>query len=288
MSERRVAFATCRRLPDSGPDEELLRVALRARGVDARPAIWDDASVDWSSFALVIIRTTWDYSPRRDEFVEWARSVERATVIENPADVVQWNTHKSYLARLRAAGVPVPRTWLWPAGVALPPEISHEVRELRAERVIVKPAISASAVGVERFAADELAGAAAAGVDRIVQPFLERVETRGEISLVHVDGAFSHAVRKRPGDGDYRVQARLGGTWTPDVPTAAELAVARQALAALDAPPLYARVDLLEDDGGAPVVGELELVEPELFLRAEPASVARFAAAIDARLSRRS
>ncbi|MDL2335376.1 MAG: hypothetical protein QFC55_05035, partial [Chloroflexota bacterium] len=106
----RIALATCAALPDLDPDEQLLLEPLRALGVEARAAVWDDATVDWAAFDLVVIRSTWEYASRRDEFVAWTRSVPR---IVNPANVVAWNTDKHYLRDLAAAGVPVvPTDWI--------------------------------------------------------------------------------------------------------------------------------------------------------------------------------
>jgi glutathione synthase/RimK-type ligase-like ATP-grasp enzyme len=279
---RRVALATAAHLPDAGPDETLLRDALRARGVAVSIAVWDDPGVAWSDFDLVLIRTTWDYSARRDAFLRWIDAVESVAPLHNPAAVVRANTHKGYLLELEAAGVPIPPTWFWPAGAARPDDLANPPE---GDAFIVKPAVSASAAGLERWTRAELVERTTSQeFDRIVQPYLPRIETTGEISLVFFDGAFSHAVRKWPGAGDFRVQARHGGRWEAAQPQPAEVAVARAALETLDVAPLYARADLLDDETGAPVVGELELVEPELFLRSEPRSVARLATAIERRL----
>jgi hypothetical protein len=59
-------------------------------------------------------------------------------------------------------------------------------------------------------------------------------------------------------------------------PSAPELAVAELVVATLPAT-AYARVDLLPT-GDGPVVLELEVIEPSLFLHLDPASPARAAA----------
>lgn len=279
---RRVALATAAHLPESGPDEALLRDALIARGIGARALVWSEPAASRSEFDLVVIRTTWDYSSRHDEFLRWIEVVESSTDLHNPGGVVRWNSHKSYLLDLVAAGVPVPNTWLWPAGEGQP----DALRAAECDALIVKPAVSASAAGLERWSRAELeVRTQACTFDRVVQPYLARIESVGEISLVFLDGTFSHAVRKWPAAGDFRVQARLGGRWEAARPRPVELDVALAALATLEAPPLYARVDLLDDDAGAPVVGELELIEPELFLRSAPNSIDALAGAIERRLA---
>src|SRR5207253_10320166 len=91
----RVALVTCTELADLDPDDRLLLDPLVELGISAEPAIWDDPAVDWDSFDLAVLRSTWDYALRRDEFVAWAAGVPR---LANHAEVVAWNTDKRYLA----------------------------------------------------------------------------------------------------------------------------------------------------------------------------------------------
>ena len=135
----RIALVTCSTLPDLDPDDQRLLGPLRARGAEPVPAVWDDPSVDWSAFDLAVIRNTWDYTARRDEFVAWARSVPR---LANPAPVIEWNTDKRYLADLAAAGLPVvPTAWLADASDDLPESGTH----------VLKPAVGAGSVDAARF-----------------------------------------------------------------------------------------------------------------------------------------
>ncbi|HEY6747650.1 MAG TPA: hypothetical protein VI357_18260 [Mycobacteriales bacterium] len=279
----RVALATCRALPAGDEDAEPLLAAAAAAGLDTDWRIWDDPAVDWDSYDLVVIRSTWDYVPRRDDFAAWAASVPR---LANPADVVAWNTDKTYLRELAAAGLPVvPTAWLSPdAPVEWPswPDL------------VVKPTVSAGARDTARYGPAELDRARdhadrllAAGRAVMVQPYLAGVDTDGEAALVYVGGAYSHTLRKaavlRHGDA-----AETDELWRPEeiterAPTAAEQALAERALAAVPGGAdrlLYARVDLLPGPDGGPVVVELELAEPSLFLAAAPGSADRFAAAI--------
>ncbi len=277
-----IALVTCAALPDLDPDEQLLLEPLRALGVDVRPAVWDDPSVDWTTFDLVVIRSTWDYTERRDEFVAWARSVPR---IMNPASVIAWNTDKHYLQELADAGVPVvPTTWLEPTHpVALPATGRH----------VLKPAIGAGSVDAAVFdlaAADEAALArahaerlVAAGQTVMVQPYLELIDQHGETALMFCGSEFSHAASKGAMlTGQVEMVAGLykAEVIRPRGVTAADIDVARAALAAapFDATKLaYARVDLVPGVDGEPVVIELELTEPSLFLGQAPGSAERFA-----------
>jgi glutathione synthase/RimK-type ligase-like ATP-grasp enzyme len=274
-----------------GLDDDLapLGAALGRRGVACRVVDWDDPAVDWAAFALVVVRSAWDYTRRRDDFLGWAEAVARVTRLANPPAVLRWSSDKRYLSDLARAGVPVvPSAFAapgepmdWPGG----PEI------------VVKPAVSAGSLDTERYPAGRRADAQAhvdrlhaAGRVAMAQPYLAAVERRGETGLVHVGGAFSHAVRKGP----LLVPglATVAGLFVeedirPASPTASERAVAERALAAApgDGPLLYARVDLVPNEAGAPVVLELELVEPSLFLDHGPGAADRLAGAISGWLS---
>ena len=281
----RVALVTCAELPTGDPDDQLLSEPLRHRGATAEPVAWDDPGVDWSAFDLAVLRSTWNYPDRRTEFLSWAAGVPR---LANPADVVTWNTDKHYLADLAAAGVPVvPTSWLAPGGpVALPTAGEH----------VLKPAVGVGSKGSGRYdladpahrrlAASHLALLHAAGQHMMLQPFLPAVETVGETALVFLGGAYSHAIRKAglltgpyaPVEGLY-----LAETVAPRTASPAERAVAQQALAVVPGGAgrlLYARVDLLPGPHSEPLVVELELTEPSLFLGYAAGAADRLATAI--------
>ncbi|WP_375481511.1 RimK family alpha-L-glutamate ligase [uncultured Jatrophihabitans sp.] len=288
----RVLLATCGRLPVGDEDAGLLESALRTEGIDPVWAVWDDPGADWAT-DLVVLRSTWDYTARRADFLSWAAAVPR---LANSADVVDWNSDKVYLADLAGAGVPVVATSTPNSGdtAVFPP----------AAEVVVKPSVGSGSRDVGRFRTDEAGlDAARTHVDRLrdggytalVQPYLADVDTRGETALVYVEGRFSHAARKGPmlaaghapftGDDTPERALYKAEAIAAREPDAAELAVGEQALAAVRArfgTPLYARVDLLPAPDG-PVVVELELVEPSLFLAQADHAAATFAAAIAAR-----
>lgn len=279
-----VALVTCRDLPDLDVDEQLVLAPLAAVGVEVTVAVWDDPDVDWGCFDLVVIRSTWDYVGRRDAFLAWARSVRR---LANPADVIAWNTDKRYLRELAAAGVPVVETaWLEPGDLVALPD---------AGEIVVKPAVSAGSLDTGRYdlARWDHRRLAAAHAERLldtgrtvmVQPYLAAVDRDGERSLLFVAGAYSHSITKAamlagPDEGtDALFRAE---TIKPHTATDQELAIAGRTLAAVPGAErlLYARVDLVDDDGGAARVLEVELAEPSLFLGQSPGSADRFATAI--------
>jgi glutathione synthase/RimK-type ligase-like ATP-grasp enzyme len=278
----RIALATCAEVADGDEDSPALVAGLSARDVDAVPAVWDDPGVDWGRFDLVVVRSTWDYAERRDAFLDWAESLRR---VLNPLPVLEWNTDKHYLRRLEEERVPVVPTRFVEPGEAF---------DTPGGRYVVKPAVSA---GSRHSASYEGAEDARAHVARLhemgrtvmIQPYLDGVDEHGETALIYLGGAYSHTVRKAallrpgttPGDALY-----LEEDMRPATATESERDVADRALQALASDNLLqARVDLLPTDEG-PVVLEVELTEPSLYLSYEGGATERFADAIAAAVSR--
>jgi glutathione synthase/RimK-type ligase-like ATP-grasp enzyme len=268
-------------MPKPDPEIHLLVAALEQQsiGVVIRP--WDDTTA-WASVPLVVIRSPWDYSDAHEEFVTWAGGVAAVTALINPLEVLEWNIHKRYLLGLASAGVPTIATTLV-ARNASSAEQAHALEAYPGE-IVIKPAVSVGAIGALRAvsdspeAASHLAELVSAG-DVLLQPLARAVLDEGESSLIYFGGQFSHAIRKIPAAGDYRVQDHHGGRVVAHTPTADEFAVAAAALAAAPAATAHARVDLVKVDGSAAVM-ELEAIEPQLFLDHDARAAARFAAYI--------
>jgi len=282
-----VALATAARLPQLDEDGPALLAALAAEGVDAEPVVWDDSRADWSAYSLVVIRSTWDYVPRRDEFLAWAAALP--VPVANPADVLAFSTDKSYLRVLAARGVPVVPTLWDPAG------LPADGRDW-----VVKPLVSAGAADTARWGPDqhEQAGVhlrrlQGSGRGSMAQPYMSGVDTEGETSVSTLGGQVSHAVRKGqilwPGTGtqDVILDKDEREVIAPRTATAEQLAVAAAAVAAVPGGAdrlLYARVDLVPGPAGAPLLLELELAEPSLFLAHGEGAARRLARAVAARV----
>ncbi|MDI1465474.1 hypothetical protein QEZ54_31345 [Catellatospora sp. KI3] len=287
----RVAIATCAEIPLLEPDDQLLLAPLAARGIAAEPVVWDDPTVDWTGYDLVLIRSTWDYSWQRDKFLAWAHALPN---LANPAAVVAWNTDKSYLAELAAAGIPIiPTAFVHPGDAWTAPDGDGEY--------VVKPSISSGSRDTGRYgpgdaaqAADHVRRLQAAGRLVLVQPYLDAVDAYGETALLFFADpgtgrlAYSHAIRKGPlltgphvdgADELYKAE-----DITPRTPTAAELAVGEAVVANLPDGLVYARIDLIPDAAGNPHLIELELTEPSVFLAHDPAAATRLATAITTHL----
>jgi glutathione synthase/RimK-type ligase-like ATP-grasp enzyme len=285
----RIAIATCAGYEDLKTDDRLLREALEARCAEARSVVWDEGA-SWEDFDLCLVRSTWDYHDKHEQFLGWTRRVADATTLHNPADLIAWNSEKTYLRELGTAGVPtVPTVWVERGSDA---DIEEILSREGWKEAVIKPVVDLGAKNLHRVrAGDASAQQALATVlarhDAMVQPFLPSLEDEGETSLIYIDGSFSHAVHKRPAKGDFRVQSIWGGTVEIATPERNQLEVAKQALAQLNDQPLYARVDLVEDLDGHPALIELELIEPNLYLNTIPSAVQRLADAVQRRLSRR-
>jgi hypothetical protein len=276
----RIALATCSLFPDLDEDGPELLAALAAEGVEAEVRSWD-SDTDWTVYDLVVIRTTWDYWTRYEEFLAWTRRVPR---LLNTADVVGWNTDKTYLRRLAEAGIPVvPTTWLEPGDRFTPP----------GHAFVVKPTVSAGARDTAAYRAGDGAAVAHvkglldAGRPVMVQPYVHGVDAEGETSVLVFDGEVSHGARKAailtPGRGvDNAVDSRSYVTPRDPSPEERELALrVVDVVRSWGDELLYARVDLLP----GPVLIELEVTEPSLFLRHAPGAAQRFAQAVARRVS---
>ncbi len=296
---RPIALATAAAFPDLDEDGPGLLAALGRRGLRGVPVVWTDTSVDWSAYAAVVTRCTWDYPSRRAEFLAWAELVSTCTVLANPADVLRWNTEKTYLRVLSRAGVPVvDTTWLEPGDPFAPPP---------AGEYVVKPAVSGGARDTNRYAAGShdaiaarhVAHLHAAGRTVMVQPYLDSVDQHGETAMLYFAGQRSHAVRKGPVLEEAMrsvTGAYKGGQVDSRDASPAERGVADEVLDAVAASDelgnlargalTYARVDLVPGPDGSPVLLELELTEPAMFLTYDSLAADRFAIAIAALVRR--
>jgi glutathione synthase/RimK-type ligase-like ATP-grasp enzyme len=280
----RLVFAASPEALDLDDGWPLLRAALAAAGADAEIAVWEDTGVDWSEFDLVAANYTWGYVTRRERFLAWVDAVAPVTRLANEPAVVRWNSDKAYLVDLAAAGVPtVPTIRVRPGEAWEPPGADY----------VVKPAVASGGIGASRYVRRAVGAARrhvgelhADGQTALIQPYLPAVDADGEIALVFFGERFSHAVAK---GGVLAPDAEpVFGLWerqaiAPRAPREDELALAARALASVRerfGATVYARVDLVDGADGRPVVMELELVEPTLFLDREPAAAPRFADAL--------
>ena len=286
---RRVALVTCEAFPDLYVDDHLLVAALEELDIRPEPTVWSRAEIDWASFDAIIMRSPWDYFERVTEFRSWldARVASGVRMCNSP-QILQWNFDKRYLQDLARNGVELVPSLFIAKGEE--PDIAALARARGWEEIVVKPTISGGAYRTHRFHIDALpdysTDIATTLRDRgvLVQPFLPEILSDGELSLLFFDGEFSHAVRKRPAPGEYRVQFQFGGVSEDVALDEALIAQARRCLDHMPGPSVYARVDGLEINGRF-LLMELEAFEPLMFLSRNAGAAARFARAIQRQLT---
>lgn len=255
--------------------------AFNERDYHLEEVVWDAPDVAWEGFDAAIVGTTWDYAKQPDRFLTSLQAIGSRIPLANPPGLIEWNLSKRYLGELSAKGVPsIPTLWVDRLADLAPNDIHASVA---AEQIVIKPVIGAGGVNQFKGAPGTMPphGHPLWHQEVMMQPFLASIAAEGELSFIFFDGVFSHAVRKTPTRGDYRVQSAFDGAEHAFSPTAQDLASARAVIAALPAPALYARVDLVRRSDGVLAVMECELIEPYLYPRFDASEGRNLVAAVE-------
>ena len=275
-----IALLTAANLVSDAPDRradahlfdiqlDILRRGFSPHGLTLTPVRWTDP-LDWRRFGGVLVNSAWDYQDRHEDFLDTLDRIAALGVpVFNDPATVRWNIRKTYLREFDARGVPVIPT-LW-SEAPTHDDIVHAMSIFGIDDVVLKRQVGGGARAQVRYTRSNLP-APGPVMDRpgMIQPFIASIATEGEYSFLFVDGAFSHALVKRPRSGDYRIQEAYGGTSQAIDPTPADLVSAQTVLTALAKPPLYARVDMVRGPGGELLLMELEVIEPFLFPKDGP------------------
>jgi glutathione synthase/RimK-type ligase-like ATP-grasp enzyme len=282
----RLAIATSVVEPDIHPDDKHLVTSLRCLGVEAIACVWNDPAVDWTTFDAVLIRSIWDYFKHYASFKQWLGQLPVPTI--NNKELLLWNSDKRYLIELEKYGVQI-----IPTQIAAAWQLQSTLAAMPAREVVIKPTISGTAWHTVRGVAgeatfDQIVAQLPSELDYLVQPYLPEVASDGEWSLLFFDGEYSHAVIKRPKEGDYRVQSDFGGVARAAEPGADLVASAGRVLEAAaaigHADVAYARIDGVISQGRF-LLMELEMIEPFLHLGNRADAAERFAANLFERLA---
>ncbi|WP_333820939.1 ATP-grasp domain-containing protein [Ohtaekwangia sp.] len=272
-----IGLLTCQRLPSLYEADQPLIALFAAKGITARPVIWNDPAVRWEDYQYLVIRNTWDYYTQSDAFARWLQSMSDKDIpLFNPVTIVQQNLHKFYLQQFERNGVTIIPT-LFSSAAA--PVSFGALREKQWEKIVIKPAISAGSYLTKTHSSSELTKQnfeeAIAGSDWLIQPYLPEITERGEISMIFFNGIFSHAVVKKPKEGDFRVQRQYGGKYQLFQPDNYLLQTGKKVIAQIPQTLLYARVDgvMIGDEFH---LMELELIEPDLYFEFDNAIRERF------------
>ena len=264
----KIALASCADLPGWEIDDAPLIESLKAKGVDVHQPAWTD-EINWENFDATIIRTTWDYHHNIDAFLDWVGRVPR---LFNNAEIIKWNANKSYLKEMESKGAVIaPTAWIPANAISCIKEIMNE---FDTSYGFIKPQIGACASDTFRFKLDDYDKAQSFLNERVcmemmVQPYIESVETIGELTAIYFAGSFSHGVQKIPVKGDYRVQDDFGAKDMPYAFAEDEVALMDELLTLVPQYQslLYARFDFLKSKEGTLLLNELELIEPSMFFR---------------------
>lgn len=269
-------------------EAQLLIEALERRGLKVDRTYWDDPNYDWTQTRAVVFRTVWDYFERFDEFWPWVQEVNQKTQLINPFSLLEWNIDKHYLKDLADRGIQTVPTHFVDRGQNQNLKAVCELYDWK--DVVIKPAVSGAAFHTHKVLAKEreeyeaLFQQLVGERDMLVQPYQPTITELGEASLMVFNGNYTHAILKKAKPGDYRVQDDFGGTVHLYEPSAEEIAFAEKVFSVCDPMPAYGRADIMWDSEGRIYLSELEIVEPELWVRNHPAAAEDFAEGILAML----
>lgn len=262
---RSVSLVTCREMPEPDLDQQLMLDVLGDSGIDVSIDAWDDVSVEWSRFDLCLLRSTWNYHVKPDNFIDWCKCTAGVTRLENSVAVVRWNIHKAYLLELESKGLPIVPTAILNQGDSR--QLRDVCGELGWDDVVVKPCVSAGSANTMRFGIDQFdAGEVflhelASKRDVMIQPFMKSVESGGERAAIMIGDELTHAIEKAPRFHDDEESV----SEAKDV-TGTERQMLESALRCVPGDVLYARLDTMKGDDGEMLISELEVIEPSLFL----------------------
>jgi glutathione synthase/RimK-type ligase-like ATP-grasp enzyme len=269
-------------------EDALLVNALSNKGLSVGRFSWSNKSIDWKDVKSVVFRTTWDYFRRFEEFENWLKSIQGHVRMFNPSELIFWNMDKSYLEFMRERGIAIPATYFIKKGDER--TLRQITNELPYKEYILKPNVSGAARHTYKLNDlniddhEDLFELLIGDEPFMIQEFQWNILTRGEISLIIIDGKFTHAVLKQSIDDDFRVQDDFGGTVEVYHPKEEEIAFAEACIAVLVVKPLYARVDLMWDNHDKLVLSEMEMIEPELWFRNCPEAAMSLASAVRTKL----
>ena len=283
----KCAFLTIKRTEGWFIDDNLVHQPLKDLGWEIENVPWD-SPVKWDDYDVVVIRSTWDYQHRLEEFKLVLKQIDQSSaILLNDIKTVLWNVDKSYLLELEKKNVEIV-----PSVISKNPtrnDVADAFRKFGAREIIIKPTVSANAYDTFRIPKSDIPESEWLaekfdGRTCLIQPFMESILNEGEFSLMYLNGELAHTIIKSVKKGDYRVQEEHGGiVQLVEEPEKKLIKTGNNIMDVLDQIPFYARVDLVRTSQNTFALMELELIEPSMYLRYCKPSAKRFAALIEQR-----
>jgi hypothetical protein len=280
---KKIALLTCKEIdPNSCNDDQLIIPPLEKEGYKVSFEVWNDSNVDWTKYTHLIIRSTWDYTDNIKAFLSFLSERSTHLQIFNDLEVVKINYDKTYLKKIKDLGFEIVPTHFSTISKEI---LSKCFEQFNVEKLVVKPTIGAGASGLNVYSKSDLESIKDCSENYLIQPFLKSIQTDGEVSLIFFNDTFSHAITKLPKKGDFRSQEEFGSNITEFKPDKETLAYATDLLRKFSPNQLYSRVDLLKNNSGDwRLVGEIELIEPALYLSYSEESIQNFLREITCKL----
>ena len=252
-------------------EDDLVKIALENQGLKVLRLSWDDSGFNWSTTKYILFRTTWDYFDRFTEFSTWLENVSKQTKLLNSKDIIHWNLDKHYLLDLQQKGIHICESFFVEKGTSF--SLLEISEKLQLNNFILKPCVSGGGRHTYKINKESIEkhntifNNLISKEAMIIQPFQHNIIDKGEISLVIINGVYTHAVLKIAKKGDFRVQDDFGGSVHNYTPNKKEISFAEKCIEACSETPIYARVDIFIDNNNELALAELELIEPELWFR---------------------
>ncbi len=282
----KIAFVTDSANPNINSSDDRTAMLLKAKGHSVVPHIWDSQNAQSFDYDHLVFRSCWNYHKKIDEFIKWLGYLNQQKIhIQNPLQTIRWNLNKKYLLDLKNLGVNVVPTHI----INAQSDYHALVNQLLSAHAhaVAKPEYGASGHGV-MSTLNTTHGQFINNIKKLlgqgkvlIQPLIHHVTTNGEISLIYFNQSFSHAVKKTPAKNDYRVNHEHGGKESVFKAENTLINWGKQVLEKIPHKVLYARVDVVVTLSG-PLLMELELIEPYLYLEFNGNSPQAFANAIEA------
>jgi glutathione synthase/RimK-type ligase-like ATP-grasp enzyme len=265
----KIAFLSMDDLSGYVSYDHLAIEPLQKLGYQVDVISWRQTSVDWKKYAVVIIRTTWDYQNHLETFLQVLKQIESQTLLANPLEIVKWNADKIYLKDLQEKGAKIVPT-IWINGKLDASQVKQWFNQLESDEIVIKPRVSATAQDTFwlKHGQEDIESLNKIFENRpcMVQPFMKAIVYEGEYSLFYFNGEYSHAILKTPKTADFRVQEEHGGIIQTINPSLDLLKAGKDVLKLISKTLLYARIDFVRTENNEFALMELELIEPSLYL----------------------